>query len=296
MNLGRAGWAILMGASVGLLAGGANGQTLMPSYDPYGGLYYGGTFAPVAPGPLRPWPYAPFAYYDLLYGFAPAYLTAPQPSGHQITATGPNSYIYQPTYAQPPLAVATSPAVSSVVPPAVPSVSPADRAMQQATAEFQAGRYQSVIEQLQPIISANPRLGFPLLLESHAYFALGRYSEAAAALHLALEALPADQWGTILDRYRDLYRATRYTDHLRALEQHVERNPAEAAGHFLLGYHAGFLGQRQNAAPHLAQAVALSPTDAVARALLGRFGDTAPAALPTPAPRSAPVIDGPRTF
>lgn len=104
--------ALLLGA----VAGPASAQVWLPPAS-------GGNYSPpLQPAPVRPLPYSPFSFYDLLAGFRPAGLSAPQPTGHEIIPTGPNGYIYRPTWAPvPPPAMPAAPPqvnVSSVAPPA----------------------------------------------------------------------------------------------------------------------------------------------------------------------------------
>ncbi|HEX4131008.1 MAG TPA: tetratricopeptide repeat protein [Pirellulales bacterium] len=280
---------------------------------------------PTGFSPYRPVMPNPFGPYDLLGGFARAAITAPQPSGHTITPTGLNGYVYQPTYdwpertdsSQSPLigpgampgtiAKIGQPASVAGLPPLPTPLAPAALAPAAApTASVAASRDMSVGDMLDAAIetlrsgqyaaaarwadeatTADAQQGLAYLVEMHACFALERYTDAADALRRATAVLPQSQWGAILDRYREYYQATRYTDHLVALERWVIDHPRDEAAQLLLGYHAVFLGQVPAGIEHLRRAVELLPSDGAAVALLTMFAgapvapaDSAASAVP----------------
>jgi tetratricopeptide (TPR) repeat protein len=160
--------------------------------------------------------------------------------------------------------------------------------------DFQTGNYETALVDLQQITAADEANGYAWLLTSHAQFALQRFAESAISLRRALTLLPENEWGQILDRYRDYYRATRYTTHLRALENFSAAHPAEPTAHLLLGYHYGFLGYRPQAIGQLQRAT----VDKIDRLLLAHFGGqpvTTPLMLPqVAAPAGLPRVDFPR--
>ena len=220
--------------------------------DGVGGLrdQVAGAVVPLVPAPSRLPPYSPFGPYELIDRNVPYYLTAPQPTGHQIISTGPNGYVYRPTYAVPVLPVAVAP----LAPPSVgPSQMATNDMVAEATSLFLAGRYADVLTRLQTVAPSDRRIGLARLLESNAYFALERYPQAVASLEAALAVLPENAWGSIVADHRDWYGASRYVDHLRALEMHVAAVPTDAAARLLLGYHAGSLGQKAQALAQLRQ-------------------------------------------
>jgi predicted Zn-dependent protease len=161
---------------------------------------------------------------------------------------------------------------------------------QSAIQDFQAGRYEAALTQLQQLTAADAGNGFAWLLASHAEFALHRFSDASISLRRALAVLPENQWSQILAQYRDYYRATRYTVHLRALETFASAHPTQPAAHLLLGYHYGFLGYR----PQAVEQLKLATTDDVDRRLLAHFGgrpaSPPPAVLLPAAPPPAPEV------
>ncbi len=133
-------------------------------------------------------------YYDLLGGYQRYYPTVPQPTGHRITPTGPNGYVYEPVYNPPPVGVApgatvverpvTPPqGVSPTTPPITVNQVPVNAALSTMVREilttFRAGRYDDVVTQCDTALIDDPRLGAIHLLQSHALFALQRYEESA---------------------------------------------------------------------------------------------------------------------
>ncbi|HEX3869407.1 MAG TPA: hypothetical protein VHV77_03110 [Pirellulales bacterium] len=278
-----------------------------PYLTPYNGsIGFNGSsyFAPPTDfTPYRPVVPNPFGPYDLLGGYARAGITAAQPTGHVIIPTGPNGYIYQTTFGSPavpapPSAVPSAAAASGYFP------SPQQRAnastaeasqspsvlLDAAIAAFQAGRYESAATYAAAVVVADSRVGQAHLLESHALFAMRRYADAAASLRRALQVLPESDWGFVLDRYRDFYRATQYTQHLADLERWIVDHPDDENAQLLLGYHAAGLGQTTLAVEHLRAALTLDPKDAIASRLLAKLtgGET-----PAPAPAET---TGPREF
>ncbi len=114
-----------------------------------------GYAAPLPWAPVRPSDYLAYGPYDLLGGYARAYITAPQPVGHEIIPTGPNGYVYRPVY--------QTPATNVLVPPAPPRTSYAPSTPSSPRAPLlrkfgDAIRSQPTVEQLpSPRIAPGPR-------------------------------------------------------------------------------------------------------------------------------------------
>ncbi len=66
-----------------------------------------------------------------------------------------------------------------------------------------------------------------------AYFAQGKYQQAAAPLYAVLSVRPGWDWTTLSGMYPDV---DTYTAQLRALEAYVKANPDSAQGRFVLAY------------------------------------------------------------
>ena len=112
-------------------------------------------------------------------------------------------------------------------------------------------------------------------------FALGRYTEAAAALNAVLATAPGMDWTTMSNVYGSV---DAYTGHLRTLEEFCRTHPDDAAAHFVLGYHYLVGGHSDMAAAALGVVVAKQPGDVVAKRLLD-------AVTPPAAEKSAPATD-----
>jgi tetratricopeptide (TPR) repeat protein len=277
-------------------------------------LYAGGPqrFAPAArprgallkwwlwDGVFEPWP----EWAGDIYGFR---YDNPieQPSGHLITPTGPNSYIYGPVYDrglkypppgtiygplpnEPGLGVERKIEPPVAEPPPAEAVPPGADELELAIAAFRSARYDQAIARLDDLLADFPDHGPALLLRSQAQFASQLFDEAAASLREALRVLPAGQQDLIAANYDDYYeRPEAYTGQLRALEAFVRRNPDDADASLLLGYHYGCLGYPREAADRLARAAAAAPNDAQINGLRRRFEEAA---------NQAPPANGPREF
>ncbi len=117
-----------------------------------------------------------------------------------------------------------------------------------------------------------PNNGGLLLLLSQSMFAAGQFEPAAGALQLAMQMLPQDKWGAVVQNYRELYpNIQNYTNQLRSLESARTSNPNDAGLRFLVGYHYGYLGYPAQAVKELDRAVALQPKDIGAQVLRNLF-------------------------
>ena len=156
---------------------------------------------------------------------------------------------------------------------------------------FQAGRYQEAVQKWQHALVDNPNNGGLMLLLSQAMFASGQYSPAAGAVQLGMQALPQDQWGTVVKNYTDLYpNIQNYTDQLRALENARTSSPSDPGLRFLLGYHYGYLGYPTQAVKELDKALTLAPKDIGTQVLRNVFAAQAGMpAIPVTPPPAAPT-------
>ena len=181
--------------------------------------------------PPRPVPSVDAFPFVSVFGPPAVNLGFPQPLGHQIIPTGPNGYIYRP-------------------------VTDLRAFVNRATAALRAADYARVLVELEPVLAESPDDGNAWLLREQALFALARYPQAAEALHVALRLLPQVEWGQPVVRRRDYFRSVEeYAARLRALEAYVAGHPGEGAGHFLLGYHYGYLGRSGQAERELRAAL-----------------------------------------
>jgi tetratricopeptide (TPR) repeat protein len=212
----------------------------------------------------NPWTWSP------LFGPPTIGSGFPQPLGHQHISTGPNSYVYRPVTD-----------LSMLVSLARQSIREAD--------------YQAALVNLEPVLAAAPEDGEALLTQSQALFGLGRFADASEVLHLSLENLSREDWGAPVRNFKTYFRSGQeYTARLRALEAFVREHPAESAGHYLLGYHYGYLGYAAEATRELETAIRLVSATTVENIASPPPVVAAPRAVPEPGP--APARDGPREF
>jgi tetratricopeptide (TPR) repeat protein len=120
---------------------------------------------------------------------------------------------------------------------------------------------------------------------------LGQYQPAANTVQMAMQALPEGEWGTVVNKYAEIYpRIEQYTNQLKALEEARDTTPDDPALRFLLGYHFGYLGYPKQAVTELDKGLALEPKDVGAQKLRAIFAAQAglparPAAPPPPVPQ-----------
>ena len=120
-----------------------------------------------------------------------------------------------------------------------------------------------------------------------AYFAQGKYPQAAAPLYAVLSVRPGWNWTTLSGMYPDV---ETYTRQLRALEGYVRENPDSAQGRFVLAYHYLTEGHDPQAIDQLKVVVKLQPGDTLSAQIIAQFqpaggtqpgtADAAPAAAP----------------
>jgi len=194
----------------------------------------------------------------------------PQPLGFQHISTGPNSYVFRP-------------------------VTDLTMLVGLARQSIQEADYQAALVNLEPVLANAPDDGEALLTQSQALFGLGRFPESAETLHLAWRNLSRDDWGAPVRNFKTYFRSGQeYTARLRALESFVREHPAESSGHYLLGYHYGYLGYSAEATRELETAIKLASAPTVENIAAPPPVVATPRATPQPGP--APPRDGPREF
>lgn len=231
-------------------------------YNSYGyqWLYSGPRGTTVIAPPAGPGPLDPFAVWAR-FGFWPNPYIARQPIGHQTMATGPNSYIYRPVYADDEtaasIALPGAPdewARPSATMPRSGRATP-DSQRQAALVLFRAADYEGALDRLDRLLAAAPDDGLARLLAVQAYFALGNYRAAVAALSAATATASERDWDRYVRDYRQYFGSSlKYLVPLRALEQFVEARPERSDARLLLAYEYGGLGFPDRALALLAEA------------------------------------------
>jgi hypothetical protein len=138
-----------------------------------------------------------------------------------------------------PNVIPTSTALVSTDPTAVGNNAPASVAsfVDQGETAFRSGDFNGAVHAWRHAAvddSQNPVLTMML---GQAFFATGKYDEAAGAIQMAMQQIPKEKWGVVVSNYKDLYgSAQSFTDQLRALEKAVRDKPQDPAQRFLLGF------------------------------------------------------------
>ena len=170
-----------------------------------------------------------------------------------------------------------------------PASSPADAAVDAALSKFKTGDYAGALAGFDQALKLSPKDSVIHEVRALALFALGRYTEAAAALNAVLATAPGMDWTTVSNVYGSV---DAYTGHLRTLEEFCRTHPDDAAAHFVLGYHYLVGGHSDMAAAALRVVVAKQPGDVVAKRLLDAV---APPAEEKSAPATEPAAAAAKT-
>jgi hypothetical protein len=130
----------------------------------------------------------------------------------------------------------------------------ADRIVEAGRKAFADGQYGRTLELFRKAADITPNEPSAHYLVSQAYFALGKYREAVAAIAAGM-ALRAD-WSEARFNSRDLYwkKPAVFDDHLAALRQAAIAFPDDPALQFLLGHQLWFDGKPEEARPFLLKA------------------------------------------
>jgi tetratricopeptide (TPR) repeat protein len=182
----------------------------------------------------------------------------------------------------PPAAAATDGQATGAAPtPAPPAAPPgADAAVDAALEKFRAGDYVGALAGFDRALAKSPNDSVIHEVRALTLFALGRYTDSAAALNAVLAVAPGMDWTTVSNLYPSI---DTYTGQLRRLEDFCRGNREDAAARFVLAYHYLVAGHGEEAADELEQVVRLQPQDVVARRLLEAL---------RPAPRGAAAEAG----
>ena len=181
--------------------------------------------------------------------------------------------------------------------------------------DFKAGSYEGAVRNWKHALVEDPNNGALVLLLAQGLFATGQYDQAAGATQMAMQMLPQEKWGAVVENYKQLYgNIGDYTNQLKALEKARDAKPADSALRFLLGFHFGYLGHPKQAVRELDKTLELNGKDEGARkvrdffaaklgiaptsvpateAAVGQSTDTAPASSST---RAVPLQVDPSGF
>ncbi len=162
---------------------------------------------------------------------------------------------------------------------------PVTTSFDSARQAFYDGQYDQALSFTDQTLKLAPRDAAVNEFRSLCLFALGRYQESAATIHAVLAAGPGWDWTTLISLYGD---ADAYTQQLRQLEAAIKANPADAAQHFLLGYHYLTANHKDAAVNQWQEASQLQPKDQLSSELVQMYApapdNTASSAQQSPPP------------
>jgi tetratricopeptide (TPR) repeat protein len=193
-------------------------------------------------------------YYDYGYDtYWPSYYSDTEPYGTAASYAAPTGPSTEPAVVQD----ATSPVEQDA--------SAGEQYAEQAREAFRNGDYHDALRLAGHAAVEMPRDAAVHELMSLALFALKDYRGAALEAHAALAIGPPVDWPTLYSYYDNV---ETYTTQLRTLETFVRDNPKRPEGHFLLGYQYIMIGGKDAAKKELAEAVAITPADKLAKHLM----------------------------
>ncbi len=164
----------------------------------------------------------------------------------------------------------------------------ANAAFDQAREAFKGGNYDQSLQLDQQALAQTPHDVTLHEFLALAYFAQGKYQQAAAPLYAVLSVRPGWDWTTLSGMYADV---DTYTRQLRALEAYARSNPDSAQAHFVLAYQYLAQGHDPNAIAQLKEVVRLQPADTISAQILAALqpsgGNAPPPAQTAPAATSA---------
>jgi tetratricopeptide (TPR) repeat protein len=162
--------------------------------------------------------------------------------------------------------------------------------------DFKAGDYKSAVYSWKHAMVDDPQNPVLLMMLAQGLFATGQFEESAGATQAAMQMLPKDKWGVVVNNYKELYgNAQDYTDELRSLEKAVKDKPDNPALRFLLGYHYAYLGFAKEAIDQLDRGLKIAPQDEAAKQLRAEMRAKLPKAEAPPAAKP-PAPESPSAF
>jgi Flp pilus assembly protein TadD len=156
----------------------------------------------------------------------------------------------------PPMAKFDNPKLRSEVKSDVPD--DLQSVARAAKENFQLGKYQTVEEQYQEILTKSPNNLYALSNLGAVYLCIGKLQLAESTLKKALSISPKDEFAhtTLGIVY---YRQSNYDDARAELSQAIEINPESATAHNYLGITASQKGRQREAEKEILQAIANDP-------------------------------------
>lgn len=163
--------------------------------------------------------------------------------------------------------------------------SPAASEYETSLTAFGMGEYQAALDAALAAAKADPANGKLQLYLAQCHFAVGEFEASAEALTNAFEQLPPDQWGLVIENFRQFYKRNDYVTQFNALLSFTDQPGQQQLGAALQAYHYRYLGHPDAAAEQLQVALKTSAPMPMVTALkslvlTNQAGDGAP--LPAP--------------
>ncbi len=185
---------------------------------------------------------------------------------------------------------------STVVTPMIRTASPeADRFQAAAEQAFREGRYEEASRLVDQALDLDSTTGYLYLFGSQTKFAIGQYELAVDQLEAATQLLPPEQWGYVVQNFRNFYGQNDYVTQTNALSDRIAKSRFDADARLLRGYQYGALGYPDAATKDFVEASKLNPDDVVIGQLQAVFGKDVPLEGPVEVepPKPAGVSDVP---
>lgn len=130
---------------------------------------------------------------------------------------------------------------------------------------FHDGEYESAEKWLRHAVTKDARDGRLWMMLGQSLFARGQFNDAAGAVQNGMTLLPPEQWGTVIENYRDFYATpTDYATQLKALEKAIADQLFEPGPRFLLAFHYAYLGYPAESIREVNELMKLAPNDTLA--------------------------------
>jgi hypothetical protein len=171
-------------------------------------------------------------------------------------------------------------------PPDVGRPGRGSREFAHASRLFHARNYPVVLRRLDRALVRDPGDRDLLQLRSLTQLMMGDFKSAYADALVVLAQDDLWDWATLRSLYRS---ADEYTAAYRGLEDRVIANPNAIETRILLGYHNLVLGHREAATRHFERALALDPSNEVARRMIASEPPPQPRAESVPVPSRTPA-------
>lgn len=150
---------------------------------------------------------------------------------------------------------------------------------------FADGDYPAALAAAISSSTADPTNGKLLLYLAQCHFAVGEFEQSARALNNAFQHLPPEQWGLVIENFRQFYKRNDYVKQFEALLSFAEQREHQQLGAALQAYHYHYLGHPDAAAEQLQlalQASAPPPLASALKTLIPTNSTAGAATLPAP--------------